>query len=114
MSRAETTAGPGLPEGEREDLSGDGPGHQREGVTAPPAPRTARAVWSLGLFGSELLIVFRRARTLALLGVLAGVPVLVGVAVRIETRGGGSVGGDDGGGPAFLEQISNNGLFLAF
>ncbi|SHN21230.1 ABC transporter permease [Actinacidiphila paucisporea] len=111
MSRAETTAGPGLHDGD--------PGHRpgepvRERAPAPPASRTPRAAWSLGLFGSELLIVFRRARTLALLGVLAGVPVLVGIAVRIETRGGHSVGGDGGGGPAFLEQISNNGLFLAF
>jgi ABC-2 type transport system permease protein len=102
MSRAETTAGPGLQDAEQE---------QRFTL---PASRRARAVWTLGLFGSELLIVFRRVRTLALLAVLAGVPVLVGIAVRIETRDGSSVGGNDGGGPAFLEQISNNGLFLAF
>jgi ABC-2 type transport system permease protein len=38
----------------------------------------------------------------------------VGIAIRIETRDGSSVGGGDGGGPAFLEQVSNNGLFLAF
>lgn len=79
-----------------------------------PAPRAVRPAWVLGLFRSELLTVFRRARTLALLGVLAGVPVLVGIAIRIETRNGGSVAGNDGGGPAFLEQVSNNGLFLAF
>lgn len=74
-------------------------------------------VWALGLFRSELVTVFRRWRTLALLAVLAGVPLLVGVAVRIETRGGGSLGGgrgDNGGGPAFIEQVSNNGLFLTF
>ncbi|NJP47754.1 ABC transporter permease [Actinacidiphila epipremni] len=79
-----------------------------------PGPRAVRPAWVLGLFRSELLTVFRRARTLALLGVLAGVPVLVGIAIRIETRNGGSVAGNDGGGPAFLEQVSNNGLFLAF
>lgn len=79
-----------------------------------PEPRAVRPAWVLGLFRSELLTVFRRARTLALLGVLAGVPVLVGIAIRIETRNGGSVAGNDGGGPAFLEQVSNNGLFLAF
>lgn len=114
MSRAETTAGPGLHDTDRKRGIGDQQGRDREVVPAPPAPRATRIGWSLGLFGSELLIVFRRARTLALLGVLAGVPVLVGIAVRIETRGGRSVAGDDGGGPAFLEQISNNGLFLAF
>jgi ABC-2 type transport system permease protein len=114
MSRAETTAGPGLPGGGDGQPPADQRGQGRERLPAPPAPRAGRAVWTLGLFGSELLIVFRRARTLALLGVLAGVPVLVGIAVRIETRDGRPVAGGDGGGPAFLEQISNNGLFLAF
>jgi ABC-2 type transport system permease protein len=82
----------------------------------PAAPRTPRLLWNLGLFRSELITVFRRWRTLALFGVLAGVPVLVGIAVRIETRDGGSVGGGGGqdGGPAFIEQVSNNGLFLTF
>ncbi|WP_329175727.1 ABC transporter permease [Streptomyces sp. NBC_01477] len=111
MSRAETAAGPGLHDDDRAGGPGQDGGRTPERTQASPA---TRAVWSLGLFGSELLIVFRRARTLALLGVLAGVPVLVGIAVRIETRGGRSVGGNGGGGPAFLEQISNNGLFLAF
>lgn len=78
------------------------------------SPRAGRRTWALGLFRSELVTVFRRARTVALLGVLAGVPLLVGIAVRIQTRDGSSVGGGDGGGPAFLEQVSNNGLFLAF
>ncbi|SDO34366.1 ABC-2 type transport system permease protein [Actinacidiphila guanduensis] len=75
-----------------------------------------RVWWSLGLLRSELVTVFRRWRTLALFGVLAGVPLLVGIAVRIETRNGGTVGGGPRGdnGPAFLEQVSNNGLFLTF
>ncbi|MEV6317224.1 ABC transporter permease [Streptomyces sp. NPDC051776] len=68
---------------------------------------------SLGLLRSELRTTFRRWRTLALLAVLAAVPVLIGVAVRIETRDGGRAGGD-GGGPAFLTQITGNGLFLVF
>ncbi|GGP80708.1 ABC transporter permease [Streptomyces calvus] len=71
-------------------------------------------LWTFGLFRSELLTTFRRWRTLALLGVLAAVPVLVGVAVRIETGGDGSAGGGGGGGPAFISQITNNGLFLVF
>jgi ABC-2 type transport system permease protein len=80
-------------------------------VRAKPGP-----LWSLGLFRSELLIVMRRWRTLALLAVLAGVPVLVGIAVKIETGGNGSGGGGrgDGGGPAFISQVTNNGLFLVF
>lgn len=89
-------------------------GAEAPGVGPATATRAPRAAWSLGLFRSELVTVFRRARTMALLGVLAGVPLLVGIAIRIETRDGSSVGGSDGGGPAFLEQVSNNGLFLAF
>ncbi|MFB6773274.1 ABC transporter permease [Streptomyces sp. NPDC056337] len=82
------------------------------------AVRTPSPLWSLGLLRSELLITFRRWRTLALLGVLAAVPVLVGIAVKIETSdGSSSLGGGGGGGgegPAFISQISNNGLFLVF
>ncbi|WP_405692938.1 ABC transporter permease [Streptomyces sp. NBC_01185] len=82
-------------------------------VAVPRAPR--RALWTFGILRSELATMLRRWRTLALLGVLAAVPVLIGVAVRIETGdgpGGGPGGG--GGGPAFLAQVTNNGLFLVF
>ncbi|GAA3802628.1 ABC transporter permease [Streptomyces phyllanthi] len=87
--------------------------------TAPrtePEVRTPSPLWTFGLFRSELVTTFRRWRTLALLAVLAAVPVLVGVAVRIETSDGSSVGGGGGGGggPAFITQITNNGLFLVF
>ncbi|MBN0046667.1 ABC transporter permease [Streptomyces actuosus] len=78
------------------------------------AGRTPGPLWSLGLFRSELVITLRRWRTLALLGVLAVVPVLVGIAVKIETRGGSSVGHRGGDGPAFISQVTNNGLFLVF
>ncbi|MFE7929393.1 ABC transporter permease [Streptomyces sp. NPDC057456] len=98
-----------------------------EGTPAPaPAPspvltpaRTATWTWTFGLLRSELLTTFRRWRTLALLGVLAAVPILVGIAVKIET-GDGSSGGPGGGGggggegPAFISQVTNNGLFLVF
>jgi ABC-2 type transport system permease protein len=50
---------------------------------------------------------FRRMRTRALLGVLAGVPVLLAVAVRL------SGGPDNGEGPSFLDQVSHNGVFAA-
>ncbi len=80
-----------------------------ETVSAAVRPRPS---WTLGLFRDELRTTFRRWRTLALLGVLAAVPVLVGIAVRIETGDGSSGGG--GGGPAFVSQITNNGLFLVF
>ncbi|QLH23384.1 ABC transporter permease [Streptomyces sp. Rer75] len=85
------------------------------------APRP-RPLWALALFRSELSTTFRRWRTLALLGVLAAVPVLIGVAVKIETSdgggfgrgGGGGGGGGSGDGPAFFSQITNNGIFLVF
>ncbi|MEV4874254.1 ABC transporter permease [Streptomyces syringium] len=80
----------------------------RRGTRTAPSP-----LWQLSLLRSEITTVLRRWRTLALLGVLAAVPVLVGIAVKMETGDGGSSGGD-GHGPAFISQISNNGLFLVF
>ncbi|MFC5016163.1 MULTISPECIES: ABC transporter permease [Streptomyces] len=105
MSRAEA---PGEPMPKAAATSGTpGPG--------PEAVRTPGPLWSLGLLRSELVTTFRRWRTLALLAVLAAVPVLVGIAVRIETSDGSSPGGGGGGqGPAFISQVSNNGLFLVF
>ncbi|MDQ0794644.1 ABC transporter permease [Streptomyces sp. B1I3] len=78
----------------------------------PAAPR--RALWTFGLLRSELTTTLRRWRTLALLGVLAAVPLLVGIAVRIETGDGSSAGPGGPGGPAFLAQVTGNGLFLVF
>ncbi|MFJ8858439.1 ABC transporter permease [Streptomyces sp. NPDC102451] len=84
-------------------------------LTAVPAPRAPRrALWSLGILRSELATTLRRWRTLALLGVLAAVPVLIGIAVRIESGGGSGGGPGGGGGPAFLSQVTGNGLFLVF
>ncbi|GLX53360.1 ABC transporter permease [Streptomyces hygroscopicus subsp. hygroscopicus] len=79
---------------------------------AGDAAAVHRPLWTLGLLRSELLTTLRRRRTLVLLGVLAAVPVLVGVAVKIQTRRGGSSGG--GAGPAFLGEVTGNGLFLVF
>ncbi|NYS18990.1 ABC transporter permease [Streptomyces sp. SJ1-7] len=83
---------------------------------APPRNRR-NPLWTLGILRSEILTtMLRRHRTYALLAVLAAVPVLIGIAVRIETGGGGGSGGgpDGAGGPAFLTQVTNNGLFLVF
>ncbi|MGW7085855.1 ABC transporter permease [Streptomyces sp. NPDC054871] len=86
-----------------------------EGVREVSGPREVRRIWTFGLFRSELGITFRRWRTLALLGVLAAVPILVGVAVKIETSDGSTMGGGgEAGGPAFIAQVTNNGLFLVF
>ncbi|MGC5565675.1 ABC transporter permease [Streptomyces sp. FR-108] len=78
------------------------------------AGRAPSPLWTLGLLGNELGTTLRRWRTIALLGVLAAVPVLVGIAVKIETSDGSSAGGGGGEGPAFIAQITNNGLFLVF
>jgi ABC-2 type transport system permease protein len=67
------------------------------------------ATVSTRLLRSEMRLVFRRRRNLAILGVLACAPLLLGIAIKI---GGGGDGG--GGGPAFIGQITRNGLFLAF
>ncbi len=77
---------------------------------ARPAPVRTGVLWTFGLLRNELATTFRRWRTLALLGVLAAVPVLVGVAVKAQTHGDRG----DGGGPAFIAEVTNNGLFLVF
>ncbi|QKV93340.1 ABC transporter permease subunit [Streptomyces sp. NA02950] len=89
------------------------------GTPEAPAVRRPRPLWTSALFRSELTTTFRRWRTLALLGVLAAVPVLIGIAVKIETSDGGGIGQGGGGGgegeaPAFFSQITNNGIFLVF
>ena len=58
------------------------------------------------LLASELLTLFRRRRTQAILAVLAGVPVLIAVAVRLSSRS------PRGGGPPLLDRVTQNGLFV--
>ena len=71
--------------------------------------RPARRGSGLALLGSEVAVLFRRVRTIALLAALALIPVLLAVAVRVTTDG--SEGGGDG--PAFLGDITQNGLFVS-
>ncbi|EFE76821.1 ABC transporter membrane protein [Streptomyces filamentosus NRRL 11379] len=90
---------------------------QAERAIATDPQGSRNPLWTLGLLRSEITTLLRRHRTYALLAVLAAVPVLIGIAVRIETGGGGGggEGGPDGGaGPAFLAQVTNNGFFLVF
>lgn len=72
---------------------------------------TAGRSWRPRFLASELRLVFTRRRNLAMLVVLAGAPLLLGLAIRLSTRRPGNGGG---GGPAFIGQITSNGLFLAF
>ena len=88
---------------------GTAPAADRSAV-APAGPAdspVARRPRPFALLGSELALVFRRRRTWAMLGALAFVPILIAVAVRLTTGG-------DSGGPAFLGDITNNGLFVSF
>jgi ABC-2 type transport system permease protein len=85
MSSSETTSGP-----DTVDLTGR---------------RTRRSV-GVGFLGSELSVLFRRRRTWAMLLALAAVPILIAVAVRISSSD------SDGGGPAFIDSITQNGLFV--
>ncbi|HET6293020.1 MAG TPA: ABC transporter permease subunit [Kribbella sp.] len=69
------------------------------------AGRPSAGRHTVALFASELHLVFGRARTWVLLAVLAAVPIMVGVAIRLS----GSSGDDAQG---FLGQVAGNGLFL--
>jgi ABC-2 type transport system permease protein len=66
----------------------------------------ARRPVSTRFLRSELRLVFGRLRNLAVLAVLAGVPVLIAVAVRLSRP-------DQAEGPAFLSSITDNGLFVS-
>ena len=86
-------------------------------VAAPAALSQPAAVarW-LRLLRSELRLTFGRKRNLVLLAVLAAVPVLLGLVLRFSSgaSNGGGGGGGNGNGPAFLSQVTGNGVFLAF
>ena len=62
------------------------------------------------MLASELRLIFRRWRNLALLAVLVVLPVVLGIGLRVSTPHGG------GGGPnaAFFAQLAGNGVFLSF
>ncbi|MEV0387152.1 ABC transporter permease [Nonomuraea sp. NPDC050643] len=78
--------------------------------SSPPAERPAstgpaRAFWRL--LGSELGLTFRRPRNLVMLGVLAAVPVIIGVALRAFGSGEEGMGG-------IIQAVAGNSLMLTF
>jgi ABC-2 type transport system permease protein len=77
-------------------------GSGAKSAVAAQAPGSSRS-----LLASELAVLFRRRRTWALLLALAAIPVLIAVAVRLSSRV------PAGRGPAFLDRITQNGLFVA-
>ncbi|AUI61550.1 ABC transporter permease [Amycolatopsis sp. BJA-103] len=81
-------------------------------LAAAPAARTGQdSVGLLRLYRAELRWIFRRPRTLAVLGLLALIPIVIGVALTLvdpaEANGGG--GGGDG---ALLASAMSNGFIL--
>jgi ABC-2 type transport system permease protein len=73
--------------------------------TAPPLPR--KRVVSTRLLRSEIRLIGGRRRNQMGLLVLAAVPIVLAVSVKLSS--GGSGGGD---GPDFLDSITSNGLFV--
>lgn len=71
-------------------------------TTAVARPSAGRH--TVALFQSELKLVFGRARTWVLLAVLAAVPLMIGIAIKLS--------GTEGGAEGFLGQVAGNGLFL--
>lgn len=62
---------------------------------------------SLRFLRSELHLIFGRRRNIAGMAVLASVPLLLAIAVKVSTPR------SDGRGPDFLSSITGNGLFVA-
>jgi ABC-2 type transport system permease protein len=75
-----------------------------EVVERVPVGRPSAGRHTVALFASELHLVFGRARTWVLLAVLAAVPVLIGVAIKVS--------GSSGDAEGFLGQVAGNGFFL--
>jgi ABC-2 type transport system permease protein len=77
-------------------------------IAANPAMPRPRYRGAFGrLYRGEMRLILRRRRNLALLAVLAFVPLFIGIAVDISKPRSGD-------GPQFLGQITGNGLFLVF
>src|SRR5262249_34432201 len=70
--------------------------------TLPVTPRR----FSSRFFRSEIWLIFGRRRNWAGLAVLASVPILVNIAVKLTNHRGSQ-------GPTFFDNITSNGLFAA-
>ncbi|NKX49432.1 ABC transporter permease subunit, partial [Arthrobacter deserti] len=76
------------------------------GTAGAAVHRRGAAGWAL--LGSELKVLFSRSRTWAMLLALAAIPVLISVVIWLSSSGPAP-----GGGPPFLDRVSQNGLFAA-
>ncbi|MEU4546201.1 ABC transporter permease subunit [Nonomuraea dietziae] len=95
--------------GPRADLPGQSAPQGPAALSVPPQDGGTGPVSAfLRMLGSELSLTFRRPRNLAMLAVLAVVPVILGVVLRL-------VGDDLSDGPGgLLQQVTGNGFFLSF
>ena len=73
-------------------------------LPAPPVDRARR--FSTRFFRSELVLIFGRRRNWVGGLILASVPVLIAIAVKVDPP-------STAGGPTFFDQITNNGIFVA-
>lgn len=78
---------------------------QSDGLIADPVDRSRRHT-STRFLRSELALIFGRRRNQAGMGILAAVPVIIAIAVKVSTP-------HPGRGPDFFASITSNGLFVA-
>ena len=76
-------------------------------TSTPVAAPARRRGPSPRFLASEMRIICGRRRNIAGLGVLAVVPIVLAIAVKVASPG-------FGGGPDFISAITGNGLFVAF
>ncbi|HLL68521.1 MAG TPA: ABC transporter permease subunit [Micromonosporaceae bacterium] len=87
------------------EASGTGPHATR---TQEPATTGRPRAVSTRFLRSELLLIFGRRRNWAGLAVLASVPIIIAIAVKLSSPNEGA-----GDGPDFFGSITDNGLFVA-
>ena len=87
-----------------------GPATELDQPDAATVARSSPVPSWLRFFRSELRLVFWRPRNLALLGVVAFIPAAFGILFRLTIS---TPEGPGGNGPAFLNQLAGNGVFLA-
>lgn len=78
-----------------------------EQIVADAAPARRFVGWDL--LGSELTVLFRRRRTIAMLAAVALIPIFLAIAVKLSS---GVLA--PGEGPPFLDRVTQNGLFVGF
>ncbi|MDI5974757.1 ABC transporter permease subunit [Amycolatopsis magusensis] len=82
-------------------------------IAALPHSTPARAVGVPRLLRAELRWIFRRPRTLAVLGLLAAMPAVIGIGLTfVDGPPSGGSGGPDNGGDSLLVAAAGNALVL--